>query len=101
MMRRALLIPLLLAACGVTLEEGRVQSTSDSLANQLALGMSPAQVTNVIGAASAGVVDPDDPSRQCVSYLYDEFVDGKFVHVLFEDGRVVGVVDRQPSACVL
>ncbi|EBA11097.1 hypothetical protein [Roseobacter sp. CCS2] len=91
------LTAIFLAAC----EAGPINGTSDSLANRLEVGMTPAQVGRIIGQHQFESRASADDDRLCRSYIYDEAIDSKFVHAIFDDDQLVSASDRHRTACAL
>ncbi|KQI72636.1 hypothetical protein AN191_06380 [Loktanella sp. 5RATIMAR09] len=88
---------LLLAAC----EQPAISASSDSLANRLEVGMTPAQVEGIIGASQFTSRASGESDSRCLSYIYDEAIDAKFVHATFVDGLLVRATDGHRVACEL
>ena len=61
--------------------------------------MTESEVWSIIGPAQFIKRDPDDPRLTCMSHIYDEVIDAKFVHVLLHDGRVIRASDEHRKTC--
>lgn len=86
---------------GAGCEPRAINASSDSLANRLEVGMTPGQVLGIIGASQFESRMPGDVTTVCRSYIYDEALNVKFVHVRFENGKVVSASDRHRKVCEL
>ncbi|MEL7179041.1 MAG: hypothetical protein AAFN63_04350 [Pseudomonadota bacterium] len=93
----AILAVTMLAAC----EPPAINASSDSLANRLSVGMSPEQVSAIIGPSQFESTSTLVPSNTCLSYIYDEAINAKFVHAVYQDGLLVSASDRHRVACDL
>ncbi|MEL6681269.1 MAG: hypothetical protein AAFQ09_01335 [Pseudomonadota bacterium] len=82
-------------------ERPPIWSSGDSLANRLELGMSPSDVSAIIGNPEFLDISETDPSLICRSYIYDEAIDAKFVHVVFDNNKLVSARDGFRAACVI
>jgi len=89
---------MLLTAC---LEPGPIRGTIHSSSWKLRLGMTPAEVEDIIGPAQFVRVSPKNALIVCRSYIYDEEIGAKFVHVKFENDAVVGASDGHKKLCNL
>lgn len=80
-----------LAAC---MEAGPVRGSIHSGSYKLRVGMTLQDVQDFMGRPPSHIsVSPKNGLLTCYSYLYDETLKAKFVHVKFEDGLVVGASD--------
>ncbi|KQB98193.1 hypothetical protein AL073_04715 [Loktanella sp. 1ANDIMAR09] len=96
-LKTVLAVALLLAAC----EQPAIFASSDSLANRLEVGMDQAQVAAVIGAHQFESRASGAEDTVCLSYIYDEAIDVKFVHATFVDGLLARATDGHRVACEL
>ena len=78
-----------------------IRGTSDSLVNRLEVGMSSAEVAAIIGEAQFEARTSLDASRRCLSYIYDEHVDARFAHAVFDDDRLVEASDGHRTTCAV
>ena len=98
------IIPGVLAlALGVSacMEPGPIRGSIHSNSYKLRLGMTVEDVERIIGEATYTRVHPKNALIVCRTYLYDEEVGAKFVHVKFEDNLVVGASDGHRKVCNL
>jgi hypothetical protein len=93
-----LVTTMLLTAC---MEPGPIRGSIHSNSWNLRLGMTPAEVEEIIGPAQFVRVSPENALIVCRSYIYDEEISVKFVHVKFEDDAVVGASDGNKKLCNL
>lgn len=91
----AFLISTLLAACQPSLVSGG----TDSGVRRLALGMTYAQVVDVLGPHQSGNIRAGMQGPTCLSWVYDETTYGMFIHVLFEDGVLIKADDAHHVPC--
>ena len=91
------LFPLVALVAVAACEPGPISGTPDSNVRGLDVGMSLAEVGNVIGTSQEEVILPD--GTLCVSYLYDEVVAPKFVHAVFADEVLVRASDGHAVTC--
>jgi hypothetical protein len=83
----------------VACEAGPIRGSKDSGTNRLTVGMSPAQVARAIGAPQRQQGVPSQPGQICYSYIYDETIRVKYVHVVFENGILISASDRHRQPC--
>ena len=88
-----------LAAC---MEPGPIRGSIHSNSYNLRVGMTLADVQDIMGRSPSHVsVAPQNALFVCRSYLYDETLKAKFVHVKFEDNLVIGASDGHRKVCEL
>ena len=85
----------------VACEQPAIWASSDSLANGLEVGMSREEVSDAIGANQFESRASGDVDKVCLSYIYDEVIDAKFVHATFVDGMLVTATDGHRVSCQL
>ena len=86
---------------GACMEAGPIRGSIHSNSYKLRLGMTVEDVERIIGVATYVRVHPKNALIVCRTYLYDEEVGAKFVHVKFEDDLVVGASDGHRKVCNL
>ena len=103
MRRDATLLPVILAATlglSACAEPGPIRGSIHSNSHHLRVGMTLADVQEIMGRPPSHVsVAPENALFICRSYLYDEQLKAKFVHVTFEDNLVVGASDGHRKVC--
>lgn len=88
-----------LAAC---MEPGPIRGSIHSHSYKLRLGMTVQDVQDFMGRPPSHFsVAPQNGLLTCHSYLYDEMLKAKFVHVKFEDNLVIGASDGHRKVCEL
>ncbi len=88
----------MLAGC---MEPGPIRGTIHSNSYKLRLGMTVEEVEAIIAPATYVRFNPKNALFACRSYIYDEEVGAKFVHVKFENDLVVGASDGHRKVCNL
>ena len=99
-----LLAVLLVATFGLSacVTPGPIRGSIHSNSHQLRVGMTLADVQDIMGRPPSHVsVAPQNALFICCSYLYDELLNAKFVHVQFEDNRVIGASDGHRKVCTM
>ncbi|MCK0094318.1 outer membrane protein assembly factor BamE [Yoonia sp. F2084L] len=91
----ALAATLLLAAC----TPKPVSGSADSGVRLLQVGMTQQDVAAILGDSPLATWTSDAPDQQCTSYVYDETIGAKYVHVIYKDGRLVTATDRHKAPC--
>jgi hypothetical protein len=89
---------ILLAGC---MEPGSIRGTIHSNSYKLRLGMTIEEVEAIMAPANYTRFDPKNALIVCRTYIYDEEVGAKFVHVKFENDLVVGASDGHRKVCNL
>ena len=89
---------ILLAGC---MEPGPIRGTIHSNSYKLRLGMTIEEVEAIMAPANYTRFDPKNALIVCRTYIYDEEVGAKFVHVKFENDLVVGASDGHRKVCNL
>ena len=89
---------ILLAGC---IEPGPIRGTIHSNSYKLRLGMTIEEVEAIMAPANYTRFDPKNALIVCRTYIYDEEVGAKFVHVKFENDLVVGASDGHRKVCNL
>ena len=88
-----------LAAC---MEPGPIRGSIHSSSYKLRVGMTIQDVQDFMGRPPSHIsVSPKNGLLTCYSYLYDEMLKAKFVHVKFEDNLVTGAPDGHRKVCEL
>lgn len=82
-------------------EKPAIWGSGDSLTNRLEIGMSPNAVSAIIGNPTFLDISDAEPALICRSYVYDETIDAKFVHVMFRDDKLVSARDGFRTACAV
>lgn len=85
----------LLAAC----TPKPVSGSADSGVRLLQVGMTQKDVAAILGDSPLATWSSDAPDQQCTSYIYDETIGAKYVHVIYKDGRLVTATDRHAAPC--
>lgn len=88
----------MLAGC---MEPGPIRGTIHSNSYKLRLGMTIKEVEAIMAPANYTRFDPKNALIVCRTYIYDEEVGAKFVHVKFENDLVVGASDGHRKVCNL
>ena len=88
----------MLAGC---MEPGPIRGTIHSNSYKLRLGMTIEEVEAIMAPANYTRFDPKNALIVCRTYIYDEEVGAKFVHVKFENDLVVGASDSHRKVCNL
>ena len=88
----------MLAGC---MEPGPIRGTIHSNSYKLRLGMTIKEVEVIMAPANYTRFDPKNALIVCRTYIYDEEVGAKFVHVKFENDLVVGASDGHRKVCNL
>ena len=91
---------LLLAACNPT-NLPAVSGTVDSGVRSLKPQMTGAEVEAINGAHQFESFYAADGIISCRSYVYDETLQPKYVHVLFVEGKLVRANDQHTGVCEL
>lgn len=84
-----------LAACQPPLVSGG----ADSGVRALAVGMPLSEVRRILGPETATAQSPDSPSEKCVSWVYDETLDARFIHGYFVNDTLATANDRHAAPC--
>lgn len=79
------------------LEAGPIHGSQHSGVRNLSVGMSMQQVSDIIGGASHKATLAS--GAICTSTIYDEAINAKFVHAIFEDGALVAASDGHKAVC--
>ena len=87
-----------LSAC---MEPGPIRGSIHSNSYKLRVGMTVEDVERIIGTPTYERFHPKNALIVCRTYLYDEEVGAKFVHVKFENDLVVGASDGHRKVCNL
>lgn len=93
-----------LSACTpLPVEGSRVQTgpySEFSGATKIAIGMTRDEVAEVVGRRTYSIT-PEGFMAVCDSHQYEE--DGKtmYTHILYNKGKVIGVIDRNSIPCYL
>ena len=102
---RTVLVPALLVASfglAACMEPGPIRGSIHSGSYKLRLGMTIQDVQDFMGRPPSHIsVSPKNGLLTCYSYLYDEMLKAKFVHVKFEDNLVIGASDGHRKVCEL
>ncbi len=75
-------------------------STFPSRVNEVVAGMSPQNVKSILGEAIRTIGNGKD-NLVAETYLYNEFLDAKFIHVWYESGTVKAATDGHNVVCSL
>ncbi|MCF6444712.1 hypothetical protein [Nereida sp. MMG025] len=78
-----------------------IQGTQDSLANRLAVGMTPDQVSAIVGPSVTQVRSTINADQICQSVVYDEVIEAKYIHAVYENGVLVSASDGHALPCDL
>ena len=101
-MKLLMMMPILLlslTAC-LTTERPAISGSPDSGVRLVEVGMSPERVTGIIGNFQSEQFDASDGSTSCRSYIYDETIGAKYVHVYFYNQRVTSASDGHKGLCL-
>lgn len=89
---------IMLAGC---MEPGPIRGTIHSNSSKLRLGMTVEEVAAIMAPANYVRFNPKNALIVCRTYVYDEEIGVKFVHVKFENDLVVGASDGHKKVCNL
>lgn len=78
-----------------------IQGTKDSLANRLKVGMTPQDVEAIVGPSQSQIRSTVNADTVCLSYVYDEAIEAKYLHAVYVSGALSSATDGHDLPCDL